>query len=73
MYGVSSPQELLAQLFSLQNRRSSFSPEREGEESSSATGRELLDLILTFNDDSDDDDENVSDDEDGNSREDFFS
>lgn len=67
MYRVSSPQELLAQLFSLQNRSSS-SPEREGE-SSSATGRELLDLILTFNDQSDD----ATDDEDGNSHEDFFS
>lgn len=69
MYRVSSPQELLAQLFSLQNRSSS-SPEREGE-SSSATGRELLDLILTFNDQSDD--ENGTDYEDGNSHEDFFS
>ncbi|EOA16375.1 hypothetical protein CARUB_v10004525mg [Capsella rubella] len=69
MYRVSSPQELLAQLFALQNRRSS-SPEREGE-SSSATGRGLLDLILTFNDQSDDG--NATDDEDGNSREDLFS
>jgi WD repeat-containing protein 42A len=69
MYRVSSPHELLAQLFSLQNRSSS-SPEREGE-SSSATGRELLDLILTFNDQSDD--ENATDDDDGNSHEDFFS
>uniref|UniRef100_A0A1J3JYK1 DDB1-and CUL4-associated factor 8 n=1 Tax=Noccaea caerulescens TaxID=107243 RepID=A0A1J3JYK1_NOCCA len=70
---ISTPQELLAQLFSLQNRSSSFSTESEREgESSSATGRELLDLILTFNDD-DSDDDNVSDDEDdGNSREDFF-
>ncbi|CAH2076710.1 unnamed protein product [Thlaspi arvense] len=54
MYGVSSPRELLAQLFSLQNRR--MSPDREGE-SSSSTGRELLDLILTFNDESDGEDE----------------
>ncbi|ESQ53595.1 hypothetical protein EUTSA_v10027593mg [Eutrema salsugineum] len=68
MYRVSSPQELLAQLFSLRNR--SISPDREAE-SSSSTGRELLDLILTFNDESDD--ENASDDEDGISREDFFS
>lgn len=47
-----------------------MSPNREGE-SSSSIGRELLDLILTFNDESVD--ENESDDEDGNSREDFFS
>ncbi|CAN8327690.1 unnamed protein product [Cochlearia groenlandica] len=67
MYRLSSPHELLAQIFSLQNR--SISPDREGETSSS-NGRELLDLILNFNDD---DDENVSEDEDGNSREDFFS
>lgn len=76
MYRVSSPHELLAQLFFLQNR-SRFSEDRGEEEeegSSSSTGRELLDLILTFNDD-DDDNEHVSDDddEDGVSREDFFS
>ncbi|CAN7108440.1 DDB1- and CUL4-associated factor 8-like protein 2 isoform X1 [Brassica rapa] len=71
MYRVSSPQELLAQLFFLQNR-SRFSEDREeGEASSSSTGRELLDLILNFNDD---DDEHVSDDGgDGVSRDDFFS
>ncbi|XP_013612883.1 PREDICTED: DDB1- and CUL4-associated factor 8-like protein 2 isoform X1 [Brassica oleracea var. oleracea] len=71
MYRVSSPRELLAQLFFLQNR-SRFSEDREeGEASSSSTGRELLDLILNFNDD---DDEHVSDNgEDGVSRDDFFS
>ncbi|KFK30152.1 hypothetical protein AALP_AA7G223600 [Arabis alpina] len=78
MYRVSSPQELLAQLFSLQNRRRSFSPEGEEEGDSSATGRELLDLILNFNYDSDDNNNDnlesfSDDDEDGNSREDFFS
>lgn len=77
MYRVSSPQELLAQLVFLQNR-SRFSEDREeGEEeeeaSSSSTGRELLDLILTFNDADDADDEEHVSDEDGVSRDDFFS
>ncbi|KAJ0252166.1 Uncharacterized protein HA466_0130010 [Hirschfeldia incana] len=74
MYRVSSPQELLAQLFFLQNRSRSSEDregEGEGEGSSSSTGRELLDLILNFNDD--DDGEHVSDGEDGVSRDDFFS
>ncbi|XP_059647429.1 uncharacterized protein LOC132293816 isoform X2 [Cornus florida] len=49
MYRMASPQDLMLQLFSLQRRRTS--PEREGE--NSAAGRELLELILTFNANSD--------------------
>lgn len=66
MSSVSSPRELLAQLFFLQNR-SRFSEDREEAEeeegSSSYAGRELVDLILNFNDDDDD----------GVSLDDFFS
>lgn len=69
MSSVSSPRELLAQLFFLQNR-SRFSEDREEAEeeegSSSYAGRELVDLILNFNDDDDDG-------EDGVSLDDFFS
>ncbi|XP_015893276.1 uncharacterized protein LOC107427406 isoform X3 [Ziziphus jujuba] len=50
MYHLSSPQDLMLQLFSLQRRRTS--PERGGEEDSAA-GRELLELILTYNANSD--------------------
>ncbi|KAK4562126.1 hypothetical protein RGQ29_004832 [Quercus rubra] len=49
MYRISSPQDLLLQLFSLQRRRTNS--EHGGE--SSAPGRELLELILRFNDNSD--------------------
>ncbi|WCJ39933.1 DDB1- and CUL4-associated factor 8 [Euphorbia peplus] len=62
MYRIASPEDLMLQLFSLQRRRSS--PERT-EESSAARG--LLDLIMTFNANSDEDDE-----EDAQSREDLF-
>ncbi|KAJ8767004.1 hypothetical protein K2173_012513 [Erythroxylum novogranatense] len=65
MYHVASPQELMLQLFSLQRRR--MSPERS--EDSSATGRELLELIFSFNANSD-----VSSDDGGDaqSHEDLF-
>ncbi|KAK6240704.1 hypothetical protein SCA6_006093 [Theobroma cacao] len=50
MYRVTTPQDLMLHLFSLQ--RWGSSPERNGE-NSSAAGGELLDLMLTFNDNSD--------------------
>ncbi|KAM3695718.1 hypothetical protein ACB098_07G154400 [Castanea mollissima] len=49
MYRIASPQDLLLQLFSLQRRRTNS--EHGGE--SSAPGRELLELLLRFNDNSD--------------------
>ncbi|PON45041.1 WD repeat containing protein [Parasponia andersonii] len=49
MYHVSTPQDLMLQLFSMQRRRTSS----EGSGENSAAGRELLDLILTFNANSD--------------------
>ncbi|XP_012077700.1 DDB1- and CUL4-associated factor 8 isoform X1 [Jatropha curcas] len=51
MYRAASPQDLMLQLFSLQRRRTN--PEHD--EESSAAGRELLELILTFNANSDSD------------------
>ncbi|KAF3443606.1 hypothetical protein FNV43_RR13294 [Rhamnella rubrinervis] len=48
MYHLSSPQDLM-RLFSLQRRRRS--PEHGGD--NSATGREILELILTYNANSD--------------------
>ncbi|KAB2636312.1 DDB1- and CUL4-associated factor 8 [Pyrus ussuriensis x Pyrus communis] len=50
MYRLSSPQDLMMQLFSLQ--RQSESPDRTGENSSS--GRDLLELILSFEPNNDD-------------------
>ncbi|CAN6685233.1 unnamed protein product [Malus baccata var. baccata] len=50
MYRLSSPQNLMMQLFSLQ--RQSERPDRTGENSSS--GRDLLELILTFEANNDD-------------------
>ncbi|XP_010446973.1 PREDICTED: DDB1- and CUL4-associated factor 8-like isoform X2 [Camelina sativa] len=70
MYRVSTRQELLSQLFAMQGRRSSSSPEREGEPS---RGRALLNLIRTFNVESSDENATDDDDDDGNSFEDFFS
>ncbi|EEF41096.1 DDB1- and CUL4-associated factor 8 isoform X2 [Ricinus communis] len=64
MYRIASPQDLMLQLFSLQRWRTS--PERI--EESSAAGRELLELMLTFNANSDSDDGG-----DTSSRDDFFS
>lgn len=66
MYRIASPQDLLLQLFSLQRRRTNS--EHSGE--SSAPGRELLELILRFNDNSD-----ASSDDGGDtaSQDDFFS
>lgn len=49
MHHVLSPEDLMMQLFSLQRRGTS--PERNDE--NSAAGRELLQLILTFNANSD--------------------
>lgn len=49
MYPWSSPQDLLSQLFSLQRRRSS--PERGGE--NSAAGQEMLELLFSYNANSD--------------------
>ncbi|XP_031268614.1 DDB1- and CUL4-associated factor 8 isoform X2 [Pistacia vera] len=46
MHHVSSPEDLMMQLFSLQRRRTDPDPERVGE--NSAAGQELLELILTF-------------------------
>ncbi|XVE93914.1 hypothetical protein REPUB_Repub01dG0235300 [Reevesia pubescens] len=60
MYRVTTPQDLMLHLFSLQRRGSS--PEQNGENSSVA-GRELLELLWTFNGNSDapsDDGGNVS-------------
>ncbi|XP_068320199.1 uncharacterized protein [Pyrus communis] len=50
MYRLSPPQDLMMQLFSLQ--RQSESPDRTGENSSS--GRDLLELILSFEPNNDD-------------------
>lgn len=50
MYRLSSPQDLMMQLFSLQ--RQSESPDRTGENSSS--GQDLLELILSFEPNNDD-------------------
>ncbi|KAK8668427.1 hypothetical protein V6N13_105882 [Hibiscus sabdariffa] len=55
MYRVMTPHDLMLQLFSLQRRGTS--PE-QNEENASAVGRELLDLMLAFNINSD----NASDD-----------
>lgn len=49
MHHVFSPEDLMLQLFSLQRQRTE--QERNGEDS--AAGRELLELILTFNTNSD--------------------
>lgn len=68
MYRLASPQDLMLQLLSLPRRRTST--ERDGE--NSASGQELLELILTFNANSDGSD----DDDDGGdtvSQEDLFS
>ncbi|KAJ0011280.1 hypothetical protein Pint_34218 [Pistacia integerrima] len=46
MHHVSSPEDLMMQLFSLQRRRTDPDPERVGE--NSAAGQELLELMLTF-------------------------
>ncbi|GMH02936.1 hypothetical protein Nepgr_004775 [Nepenthes gracilis] len=59
MYGVSSPQEMLLQLLSMQNHGSS--PNRYGD--SSIGDREFFELVLAFNrhnDDSSDDDSQIS-------------
>ncbi|KAK8360425.1 hypothetical protein V6Z11_A04G165600 [Gossypium hirsutum] len=50
MYRLTTPQDLMLHLFSRQRREAS--PERNGENSSAAS-RELLELILTFNANSD--------------------
>ncbi|KAF2302156.1 hypothetical protein GH714_033088 [Hevea brasiliensis] len=63
MYQVASPEDLMLQLFSMQRQRTI--PEQNGE--SSAAGRELLELILTFNGNSDSDDG-----ADSSSRDDLF-
>ncbi|XP_065868390.1 uncharacterized protein [Euphorbia lathyris] len=60
MYRIASPEDLMLQLFSLQRRRSRSSPERS-EESSAARG--LLDLIMTFNANSESDQEEEEDDD----------
>jgi WD repeat-containing protein 42A len=49
----SSPEDLMMQLFSMQRRRRS-SPDHHGENDSSAVGRDLLELIFTINNNSDD-------------------
>lgn len=63
MYHVASPEDLMLQLFSLP--RLTSGAERNGE--SAASGRELLELILTFNASADSDDGG-----DSISREDLF-
>ncbi|XWS55128.1 hypothetical protein CRYUN_Cryun10bG0148300 [Craigia yunnanensis] len=67
MYRVTTPQDLMFHLFSLQRRGSS--PERNGENSSVAS-RELLELIWTFNANSD---ASSDDGGDASGREDLFS
>ncbi|KAJ7967117.1 DDB1- and CUL4-associated factor 8-like [Quillaja saponaria] len=57
MYRISSPQDLMLQLYSLQRRGTS--PESDGE--NSAAGQELLELILTFNANSDGSDDDGGD------------
>lgn len=54
LYPLSSPEELLLQLFSLQRQRAS--PDRGGENSDG--GGEPLELMLTFNANSDDSSDN---------------
>lgn len=54
MYHSATPRDLMMQLFSLQRRRRRrTSPESNGENSNPAIGRELLELILAFNTNSD--------------------
>ncbi|GAB2291907.1 hypothetical protein Dimus_026157 [Dionaea muscipula] len=65
MYRLSSPQDMLLQLLSMQNQGSS--PDRDGE--SSISSREFLELILTFNRQGD----GSSDDGDSSGPDDFFS
>lgn len=48
MYRISSPQDLLLQLFSMERRRTDSGDDRD-DSSSSATGRDLMELIFTFN------------------------
>ncbi|KAJ7978660.1 DDB1- and CUL4-associated factor 8-like [Quillaja saponaria] len=66
MYRMSSPQDLMLQLFSLQRQRTS--PEHSGE--NSTADQELLELILTFNANSDGSDDDRGD---AASVDDFFS
>lgn len=69
MYRISSPQDLLLQLFSMERRRTDPGDNRD-DSSSSATGRDLMELIFTFNGD------NASSSDDGGNAsgpEDFFS
>ena len=67
MYRVTTPQDLMLHLFSLQRQGSS--PEQNGENSSVAS-RELRELMLTFNANSD---ASSDDGGDGSGREDLFS
>lgn len=57
MYRIASPDDLMLQLFSLQRQRTN--PGRSGETSDAR--RELLDLILTFNANSDASSDNEGD------------
>ncbi|CAL9022858.1 unnamed protein product [Prunus brigantina] len=57
MYRLSSPEDLMLQLFSLQRQR--VSPERDGENSND--GQELLELIMAFQRNSDDSSEDGGD------------
>lgn len=72
MYQIASPEDLMLQLFSLPRRR--IRTRSNGE--NSAADRELLELILTFDANSDSsNDDNDDDDDDGDaiSRDDLFS
>ncbi|KAI6677540.1 hypothetical protein NL676_038336 [Syzygium grande] len=69
MYRISSPQDLLLQLFSMERRRTDPGDNRD-DSSSSATGQDLMELIFTFNGN------NASSSDDGGNAsgpEDFFS
>lgn len=69
MDSMFSPQDLMLHLLQLQRQRtSSTSPERNGE--NSADGRELLELFLTFNANSDSSSDDAGD---TTSQEDLFS
>lgn len=67
MHRTMSPEDMMLQLFSLQRPRTGTSPEGNGAEHSDM-GRDLLQLLLTFDANTDEEDENDEDeDEDGSS------
>lgn len=68
MHHISTPEDMMFQLFSLQRRRTN----REHEDDSSAAGHELLQLMLSFNANSNYEDSS-EDGGDADIHEDFFS